>query len=176
METEQKKTEQALKMAIQMEVDGKKYYRKASGNSANQLGRELFQSLADEEDVHRRKFEEIYAVIHSKQGWPATDFQPDRGKRLKTIFSRAVEELNPDTKTPATEIDAAETAMNMENKTFDFYQSQAGSAAGDAERAFYETLAAEEREHHMVLLDYYEYLNDPASWFVQKEHPSLDGG
>ncbi|GAI26187.1 unnamed protein product, partial [marine sediment metagenome] len=41
---------------------------------------------------------------------------------------------------------------------------------------FYETLAAEEREHHLILLDYYEYLKDPAGWFVKKEHPSLDGG
>ncbi|GAH21770.1 unnamed protein product, partial [marine sediment metagenome] len=29
---------------------------------------------------------------------------------------------------------------------------------------------------HLVLLDYYEYLKDPAGWFVRKEHPSLDGG
>jgi hypothetical protein len=37
-------------------------------------------------------------------------------------------------------------------------------------------VAAEEREHHLILLDYYEYLKDPAGWFVKKEHPSLDGG
>jgi len=57
-----------------------------------------------------------------------------------------------------------------------FYQSQGKDATYDAERDFYETLAAEEREHHQVLLDYYEYLKDPAAWFVSKEHPSLDGG
>ena len=33
-----------------------------------------------------------------------------------------------------------------------------------------------EKEHQLVLLDYYEYLKDPAGWFVKKEHPSLDGG
>jgi hypothetical protein len=37
-------------------------------------------------------------------------------------------------------------------------------------------LAAQEGEHHLILLDYYEFLKDPAAWFVQKEHPSLDGG
>ena len=65
--------------------------------------------------------------------------------------------------------------MDMENKSHDFYQGQGKEATYDAERDFYETLAAEEREHHIVLLDYYEYLKDPAGWFVMKEHPSLDG-
>ncbi len=66
--------------------------------------------------------------------------------------------------------------MDMENKTYDFYKSQGKNATYDAERDFYEALAAQERGHHMVLLDYYEYLKDPAGWFVKKEHPSLDGG
>ena len=65
--------------------------------------------------------------------------------------------------------------MDMENKSRDIYLSRGKEATYDAERNFYETLAAEERGHHMVLLDYYEYLKDPAGWFVMKERPSLDG-
>ena len=71
-------------------------------------------------------------------------------------------------KAPATELDAVKKAMDMENKTYDFYKSQGEKANYDAEREFYEGLASEEREHHMILLDYYEYLKDPASWFVVK--------
>ena len=44
------------------------------------------------------------------------------------------------------------------------------------ERVFYQALSAQEKEHHLILLDYYEYLKDPAAWFVEKEHHSLDGG
>jgi len=66
--------------------------------------------------------------------------------------------------------------MDMESKTYDFYKSQVKKATYAAEREFYETLAAEEREHHLILLDYYEYLKNPAGWFVKQEHPSLDGG
>jgi len=66
-------------------------------------------------------------------------------------------------------------AMDMESKTYDFYKSQSRNSVYDVERDFYEALATQEREHHLVLLDYYEYLKDPAAWFVTKEHPSLDG-
>ena len=176
MVTEQDKTQKALQIAIQMEIDGKEYYLKASQESSNELGKKLLKSLAAEEDVHRQKFEEIYSALRNKKAWPETDFQPDRGKRLTTIFVRAIEEIGSKMKAPATELEAIQTAMGMENKTYDFYKNQSQNATYDAERDFYDTVAAEETGHHRVLLDYYEYLKDPAGWFVKHEHPSLNGG
>jgi rubrerythrin len=105
-----------------------------------------------------------------------TDFKPDGGKRLRTLLVKATEEIGIKIEAPTTELDAVETAMAMENKTYDYYKSQGGNAAYDAERDFYHTVAAEEKEHYLILLDYFEYLKDPAGWFVTKEHPSLDGG
>jgi len=176
MGTEQNKILEALQIAIQMEIDGKEYYLKASQESSNELGKKLLQSLAAEEDTHQQKFEEIYNVIRNKKAWLRTDFQPDGSKGLRTMFASATEKIGSNIKAHITELDAIQTAMDMENKTCDFYKSQSRNATHEAERDFYEALAAEEREHHLILLDYYEYLKDPAGWFVSKEHPSLDGG
>ena len=176
MPTEQDKTRGALKTAIQMEIDGKEFYLKASQASNNELGKKLLVKLAEEEDTHRQIFEDIYKSISAEKGWPSNEFHSDRGKGLRTIFSRAIEEMESDIEAMPTELDAVQTAMAMENKTYDFYRSQSGKATYDVEKKFYETLAVQEEEHHKVLLDYYEFLKDPAAWFVQKEHPSLDGG
>lgn len=175
MEAEQDKTLRALQVAIQMEIDGKEFYLKASRESGNELGRKLLESLASEEDLHRQKFEEIYRALKEKKGWPETDFKPDGGKSLRTLFATAIE-AGSGMKAQATELDAVKTAMAMENKTYDYYKDQSQTATYDGERDFYQALMAQEREHYLVLLDYYEYLKDPAAWFVQKEHPSLDGG
>jgi rubrerythrin len=174
--SEQDKTLKALQTAIQMEIDGKEYYLKASQQSGNELGKKLLKTLAAEEDIHRQKFEEIYRAIRKEKGWPKTDFQPDGGRNLRTIFAQATEQMGPKGKAPSTELDAVKTAMDMENETHDFYKQQGQAATRAAERDFYNTLAAVEKEHHLILLDYYEYLKDPAAWFVEKEHPSLDGG
>ena len=176
MTIEQDKTLEALQIAIRMETDGKEYYLKTSRESNNELGKKLLESLATEEDIHRQKFEEIYNAIRSRKAWPVSDFQPDGGKRLRTIFAKAIEVMGLDIKAPGGELDALKTAMDMENKTYDYYKNQGQMATYDIERGFYETLAAEEREHYLILLDYHEYLKDPAGWFVQREHPSLDGG
>ncbi|MFC1950622.1 ferritin family protein [Chloroflexota bacterium] len=176
MVTEQDKTLKALQIAIQMEIDGKEYYLKASQEGSGELGKKLLASLAAEEDIHRQKFEWIYDAIRNKRKWPAIEFQPGESRRLRTIFVKATKEMGSNIKVPVTELDAVKTAMDMENKTYDFYKNQGENATYDTERDFYATLAAEEREHQLALLDYYEYLEDPTGWFVKREHSSLDGG
>ena len=176
MTVEQDNTLKALQTAIRMEIDGKEYYLKASRETSNELGRKLLQSLAAEEDMHREKFSEIYETIRKKNAWPVSDFKPDGGKALRTIFASAIEGMGSNSQAPASELDAVKTALDIENKSFDFYSDRAKNASGDTERNFYMTVAAEEREHHIILLDYYEYLKDPAGWFTKKERPSLDGG
>jgi len=174
MAAEQSKILEGLQLAIQTEIDGKEYYQKVGQSSDNQLGRQLFQSLAAEEDIHRQKFEEIYEAISGKKAWPKTDFQPDGGKRLRTIFVRATEAMGSNVKAPPTELEAIKMAIDMEVRSYELYKSRSRTATYDAERDFYETVAAEEWEHHLILVDYQEYLSDPAGWFVTKEHPSLD--
>ena len=176
MVTEQDKTLEALQAALQMEIDGKEFYLKAGQESGNEAGKKLFQSLAAEEDFHRQKFVEVYDAVRNKRGWPRILLQPDRAGSLKTVFAQALKKLGSGIKVAATELDAVKTAMDMENNTYDFYMSQVKKASYDASKDFYQRLAAEETTHHLVLLDYYEYLEDPAGWFVKKERPSLDGG
>jgi len=176
MATEQDKTLEGLKTAIQMEIDGKQFYLKAGQKSSNEAGRKLLESLAAEEDVHRQKFEEIFESIRDKNAWPKVDYKPDGGSSLRTLFARAIEQVGKSIKGSDSELDAAQTAVGMEGKTYDFYIKQSQTTSYPAARAFYDALAAQEREHQLILLDYYEYLKNPAAWFVSKEHPTLDGG
>jgi rubrerythrin len=174
--SEQDKTLQALQTAIQMEIDGKAYYLKASQQSGNELGKKLLKTLAAEEDVHRQTFERIYKAIRKEKDWPKTDFEPDGGRSLRTIFAQAAGQGGSKARAADSELDAVKKAMDMENETYDFYKQREQAATYKAEREFYQTLSAQEKEHHLVLLDYYEYLKDPTAWFVEKEHHSLDGG
>ncbi len=176
MVSEQEKTLQALQVAIQMEIDGREYYLSASQQSRHELGQKLLQTLAAEEDLHRQKFQEIYQAIRERKAWPVTDFKPNKGKTLRTVFARATRKMDDKPVALPTEIEAIQIAINMETKSYDFYKSQAGKAGYDAERNFFNIVAAEEHQHHLILLNYQEYLSHPADWFVKKERTSYDGG
>jgi len=172
----QDKTLEALQIAIKMEIDGKEFYLKSSQASNNEMGNKLLASLAKAEDAHRLKFIEIYEAVRSQKGWPSVELDPEKGKDLGTVFSVATEEMAANTKPLDEELEAVQSAMDMEKKTLDFYKDQGAKANSDTERSYYEALAAEEREHSLVLTDYYEFLKDPAGWLTRREHSSLDGG
>ena len=176
MKEEQSKTLEAIKFAIQMEIDGKEYYQKASRQSDNKVGRELFEWLAAEEDKHRRIFGGIYNTIRKQKAWPEVSIQHRKGAILDNIFSKEMRLAASTVKAASTELDSIAKAMEMENKTREFYNSQDQKAAYNAEKKLYSALAAEEEGHYLALVDYREYLIDPAGYFRKAEHHSLDGG
>lgn len=175
MPSEQETTLGALQTALQMEIDGKKFYLKASKSSKNKLGKQLLKRLAGEEDVHRKVFKNIYNTIKSKKDWPDVKYQPDAGQGLRTVFAEALGKMDKDTKSMPSELDSIKTAMDMENKTFDFYTGRSTKTTYEAEKQLYSALSIQETEHFRVLLDYYEFLKDPAQWYVKAEHTSVDG-
>ena len=175
MAREQDATLEGLQTALQMEIDGKEFYLKSSKASKNKLGKELLKKLSAEEDIHREIFKKIYDTIKNKKGWPDAKFSGDGGKGLRTIFAKALEVMDPSVNSMPEELDAVKTGMDMENKTYDYYNSQEKQAAYDAEKHLYESLAMQESEHYRILLDYYEFLKDPSGWFVKSEHTAVDG-
>ena len=175
MEKEQANIIEALKFAIQMELDGKDFYQKSEKSSSTKLGKDLFQWLAGEEDKHRQRFEHIYEAIKKSETWPDVEIQPAKSDKLKTIFSSAKATGIPQTDEQSAELKAIGKAMEMENKSQEFYKEQGAGATYSPVRKFFDALAAEEHGHYLALVDYREYLVDPAGWFRKAEHHSLDG-
>lgn len=175
-ETDFDKTLHAIQTAIQMEIDGKKFYLASSQESENDLGKKLLQSLAAEEDLHRAKFEQIYNELRVKKAWPEIKLEGDGGKNLRTIFAKALEKPFSQKQPVTSEVDAIKIAINMEIKTYEFYKERSIESHYTPEKEFYDKLAGIEREHHLILVDYAEYLRNPAGWFTGKEHHSLDAG
>jgi hypothetical protein len=166
---------EAVKYAIRMELDGKRFYTLCEKESTNRLGTELFGWLAGQEDYHRKRFEQIYDRILEKKGWPVLPVKPDKDRSLSTLFGDAIRELGSSVRSHKSELIAAEKAIEMEIKSRDFYAARAGKAESDVEKAFFTSISAEEQGHYLALVDYKEYMADPVGWFTRTEHHSVDG-
>jgi rubrerythrin len=175
MSQEHDATLAALQTALKMEEDGKEFYSKAAKASKNKLGADLFKRLAAEEDVHREAFKSIYNKIKKEQQWPDTGFTPDQGRDLKTVFSAAMANMDRQYRPAQAELDAVKTGMDMENKTLDFYKERSSKTGMYSEKHLYVALAEQEATHFRMLQDYFEFLSDPAGYFVKTERTSMDG-
>jgi len=118
---------------------------------------------------------EIYQKISSTAGWPEAETKFKHATSLRNVFQEAINSMDKDVKASADEIEALQTAMALEDKSYSYYNSRADEAVSTAEKSFYQALTAEERGHYLAVLNSYEYLTDPQSWFLKEEHWSLDG-
>jgi len=175
MSQEQDATLAGLETALKMEADGKAFYLKAAKASQNKLGVALFKNLADEEDIHREVFKNIYERIKKNEKWPEVKSLVNGGKHLHTVFAAAAEKMDKEFKPAQSELDAIKTGIDMENQTIDFYHEKRDKAGSKVEKQFYEELSMQESMHSRILQDYLEFYNDPAVYYTLKEHPSLDG-
>ena len=165
-----------LEIAIQMEMDGKGFYLEASENASDSLGKELFSQLSAEEDLHARKATQIYERLKLGDKSSEVDIGFDQGKAIKSIFAKASEHLRTETYAATDVLEAIRLALEIEETSRMFYEEHSGKSSDGIEKQFFSALMAEERGHYLALQDYHEYLVNPAGWFVEKEHPSLNGG
>ena len=155
MENEQARTIEVLQLAVRMEEEGKEFYQKASQKSSNRLAKELFQQLASEEDVHLKNFAEMYEAFKRGQIWPDVGPPSEKGKKLKSLFAEATKALGSKLKVAESELEAIKIAMDMESKSYNLYHSRSKESTIPMEKRSYQTLAGEERGHHLALLDSY---------------------
>jgi rubrerythrin len=107
------------------------------------------------------------------KSWPDMEIKPSA--HIKTLFSRDDYRAATPSQASSNEIEAVNTALDMESKSVNFYEAQMKSGGYASETRFYEALADQERGHRLALLDYLEFMQDPVSYFARLEHHSLDG-
>lgn len=174
------KKNSALKMlenALEMEEKGKNFYEKAANTCNNELGREMFKSLLADELVHIDRIREIFQSIKCHNEW--TDEWKtikSKGANLKKLFTDFSKKHGSKIKSDTRDLEALSIGIDLELRSIQYYEDHLKKAEDLMERSFIEQMITEEHKHHEILVDAKLYLSDPASWFVESEHTSLDGG
>ena len=154
-------------IALKTEEDGIKIYRKAAKLSINPLTKATFEYLAHEEENHIKIFKEY---IEKEQ---LIDFKPlPRGNpknEIKKIFDKKTEiDLNRTINIALNKPEIYETALTIEQKSYDFYKSMIEQVEGEKEKKLLTFLCGQENEHFMILQGSKEFLENPGDWFARE--------
>ena len=166
----------ALEIAMKLEEDGKKFYVDASEKATNAFAKDMFGSLAKDEDVHLEKVKEIYKMLKEEGKWPKVVTSIGDVVKIKTVFPKDAKDQNMTEEDISESVKVLKIGIEMEEKSIKFYNKLAEKATDPFENRFFIALAHEERGHFLSLWDYREYLEDPAGWFGMKEGFRLDAG
>ncbi len=162
--------------ALEMEERGKAFYQDALEKCSNPLGRDIFQKLKADEDVHVARIKAIHESLTGGHGW-SDDWKTMGldGGDVKQVFRDLAAKYQTEIHASTDDIQAVEMGMDFEQKAVDFYRAELERATDAMEREFAELMVQEERSHYSALSDIKFYLENPEAWFEQHERSQLDG-
>ena len=165
-----------LKTALEMEKKGRLFYEKAMAQCKNQLGKDIFTRLRNDEIVHEDRIQAIFEEFQSQGKWGKSwkAFKQEHDP-LATMFRNIALKHGPDVQADAEDLKALEIGIDFESEAIKFYEKHLEKATDPIEREFIKKMIFEEKDHHRALSDVHHYLSNPESWFEEKERSGLDG-
>ena len=165
---------QALKDAVQMEVEGRQFYLEAAKKVENAGVRQILEYLAEAEVYHIEKFKEIYQSLQQDPHWTEgmAAFSPPRHEPYICVL--AMTQTNQGTG-GKDDLQALRSGLKMEECSIDYYTKLAQETNIPLARRFFMSVAHEERSHYLTLLDMHNYLTLPEDWFYVTEKGHVDG-
>ena len=149
---------EGLKKAMQAEVDGHNFYKMAANSTEDEMGKETFNSLAEDEVEHFKFLKAQYDSFKAN-GKPDTKAKLTRPSELaeSPIFSENFKERLHDAHY---EMTALSVGIQLELSSIQFYKSESEKARDATVRRFYKELADWETEHHRRLLKQQQELTE----------------
>lgn len=165
---------QALKDALQMELEGRQFYLEAARKVQNPGVRQILEYLAESEKYHIEKFNEIYRDLEKDPAWTESmaAFNPPHHEPYVCVLAMAQADQETGGKD---DLQALRTGIKMEECSIDYYTKLARESKNPLARRFFMSVAHEERGHYLTLMDMHNYLTLPEDWFYVKQMSNVDG-
>ena len=157
----------SLEFAHDFEVKGVNLYMRLAAKTSNILAKKVFYSLAQQEVDHARRIDEISAQLKANKGWKPVTLENAGNveNQVKKFFNSASKvQLNK-----RANLKGYETAIKMEQKGYAAYEQFYNKAKGNAEKAFFKQMMAEENKHLEALNNVYAYLTGNEDWIQAEE-------
>lgn len=165
---------EALNLALTNEQKERDFYLAHAKRTKDALGKQMFESIAADEDEHYTRLVELHKKLEERNKWP-DGFSIDIPTRVTEALGRLVKEATNSPQGDDDDIAAIKAAIDFEHKGESFYEKLAEQAKDKAEKRFFTLLASMEREHRLSLEDTLEYFTDPEGWMESKGGRHLDG-
>ena len=172
IDSEREKILEPFRVALKLEREGKKFLLEAAAKSTHPVARRTFEYLASEEDIHAEKIQRLYQAIAETGESIDPDADESEAEGKVAEFNDRLAELKDSVKATAGDIEAYNTALEMEEDTEQFYHDRIAETDDPNIQRIYRYLIAEEKGHSAMLRSCLEFMEDPREWFVQREQKS----
>lgn len=159
-----------IKTAVQLEKDGRAFYLGVAGRTASPAVKQVFESLAKDEENHIHWIQENLGVAES-----ARELNQETYARVKHIFAEIPEAKRRQALASPNDIQPLRQAIEMEIKSARAYADWAAELADPTLKGILVKLAEVEQFHQELLENTILYMENPAEFFQREEGWMFDG-
>lgn len=161
----------ALKIALEFEEKGHDIYSAASKKSKNSVTKKTFEYLAKQESYHIKN---IKSYIKNED--VPKNLDGDKITKTQEFFNTTTKDFGNKAQLFSNdEIHLYESAMELEQASYDFYKTQKDKAESKEAKKFFEFLVAQENAHFSLLQKTLDFLKEPENYFSKEEQRMFEG-
>lgn len=139
--------------AMQMELDGKKYYQDLMNSAEDKGLKRIFEMLAHDEEEHHK-------IINEMRNIEERSIRSETLKNANNIFAKMLcsdEKFNLTTGA----IEAYKHAISLEDKSIELYEQQYSKTENEEEKKVFRKLVDEEKKHKLVIENILNFVSEP---------------
>lgn len=155
-------------IALQLEMDGIKFYSDLAGRVLHPMGKAMFKSFVEDEKSHVKRLRSLLSA-RKEENLAKENGAVNPKERLVTVFRKMGEELKKRVDVNTNDIEAVRLAMELEEKGIEFYEQAAQEASDREDSETYRFLAGEEKAHFSILKNTLEFLEKTELWEAENE-------
>lgn len=168
-----KKLKEAFQKALDFEQKGHKIYEETANKTKNPIVEKTFRYLADQELLHADEIKEYMEKLDKGTIIKTRDDKPEETKKF---FQMTVEEFKEKTELSDDDLKAHKTALELEQKSYNFYKKQHDKAKDKELKKFFKFLMEQENSHYELIQKTYNFIKDPAAFYAEEEKWITEGG
>jgi len=161
----------AIKTAIKLEINGRKFFNHAADITQNERGQKMFRFLAEEEVKHLETFGHLFSEILKGDEWKKYVEKEDMAQE-----SPLVEKLKERMKGAEgkSDIEALSIGMELEKDAMSFFKRAAEETDDPVAVKIFRKIFEEEQFHYDLLQAQYDSVTHSGFWLGSAEF-QMDG-
>ncbi|NOY58106.1 MAG: ferritin family protein [Calditrichaeota bacterium] len=163
---------EAIRMSIDLEKNGRKFYLEAAEKAETESGKKLFKMLAYEETVHLTTFQKMVDKMDKVDDWRELVKDYPQARQVPVFGEKAP--ANKVAKARTDEVEAIRIAMKQEREAIDYFDKIAHLADDEKTKKIFDFVREQEVYHYDLLQAEYDHITNTGFWFDSPEF-RMDG-
>lgn len=155
---------EAIKGAIQLEIDGRAFFDHAAEATGPELGKKMFRKLSQDEVRHLKTFGELFTRVIGDEEWKK--YASEKEKKGSPLIEELKARMGKKEKEGrAGETEAIRIGMELERKAIDFFADAAAKSVDPTAKEIFENISKEEELHYDLLQAQLDSVTNSGFWF-----------